>query len=91
MNHELQRADNEPVAIRKNLRTPVKRPQNLLSIDIAMIRSAGFYRNLKDKDNTLFSTSLYEIDQIIREKLEQEREPEETDEQLVERLLPKEY
>jgi len=33
-----------------------------------MIGAIGFYRNLRKEGNTLFSTSLYEIDRIIKEK-----------------------
>jgi len=43
-------------------------PENLPKIDIAMIGAAGFHRLLRHKDNTLFATSLYEIDRIIEEK-----------------------
>jgi hypothetical protein len=39
-------------------------------IDIAIIGAASFYRNLKDKSNTLFTASLYEIDRIIDDKLQ---------------------
>jgi hypothetical protein len=42
------------------------------TIDIAMIGAAGFHRNLKDKSNTLFTASIYEIDRIIDEKLQAE-------------------
>jgi hypothetical protein len=42
------------------------------TINIAMIGAAGFYRNLKDKSNTLFTVSIYEIDCIIDEKLQAE-------------------
>jgi hypothetical protein len=42
------------------------------TIDIAMIGSAGFHRNLKNKANTLFVTNLYEIDRIIDDKLQAE-------------------
>jgi hypothetical protein len=43
-----------------------------VTIDIAMIGSAGFHRNLKNKANTLFVTNLYEIDRIIDDKLQAE-------------------
>ena len=54
-----------------------------------MIGAAGFHRNLRRKENTLFSTSLYEIDRILEER--QTPTDEETDEQCIERLLLKEY
>ena len=38
-------------------------------IDIAMIGAPGFNRLIKRLENTLFTTSLYEIDRIIEEKL----------------------
>ena len=41
------------------------------------------------KDNEVFTTSLYEIDRIINER--EEKLAEETDEELVERLLPTIY
>jgi hypothetical protein len=87
MNQELQKEEKDtPVPPPK--KTP-RYPQNLPPIDIAMIGAIGFHRNLKSKENTLFSTSLYEIDRILREK--QDPGTEETDDQLVERLLPAEY
>jgi hypothetical protein len=36
--------------------------------DIAVIGAVGFYYNLKNADNELFSTSLYEIDRIINKR-----------------------
>src|SRR5436190_6649958 len=64
-------------------------PPNLPVVDIAMIGAAGFHQNLKRKENTLFSTSLYEIDRLLERK--QTPEDQESDEQRIERLLPKEY
>jgi transposase InsO family protein len=58
------------------------------AIDIAMIGAAGFHRNLKDKSNTLFTASLYEIDRIIDDKLQAEYA--ESDNR-VEQELPAEY
>ena len=55
------------------------------TIDIAMIGSAGFHRNLKNKSNTLFVTNIYQIDRIIDEKLQAEYD--ESDDQ-VEQELP---
>jgi hypothetical protein len=62
--------------------------ENLLAIDIAMIGAAGFHRLLRHKDNTLFATSLYEIDCVIEEKLAEQAE---TEDQLIERKLPIQY
>jgi Reverse transcriptase (RNA-dependent DNA polymerase)/RNase H-like domain found in reverse transcriptase/Integrase zinc binding domain/Integrase core domain/Chromo (CHRromatin Organisation MOdifier) domain/Retroviral aspartyl protease len=57
-------------------------------IDIAIIGAAGFHRNLKDKSNTLFTATIYEIDRIIDEKLQAEYN--ESDDR-VERELPAAY
>jgi transposase InsO family protein len=66
-------------------------PPNLPPIDIAMIGAVGFHRNLQKEGNVAFSTSLYEIDRMIEEKQALKDDDEETDEQAVERLLPKKY
>jgi hypothetical protein len=57
-------------------------------IDIAMIGAAGFHRNLKNKSNTLFATTIYEIDRIIQDKLQAEYD--QSDSQ-VEQELPTEF
>jgi hypothetical protein len=91
MEKELQRRDVNVET--PPIKTKIKKtryPSNLPPINIAMIGAAGFHRNLQKKENVLFSTSLYEIDRIIEEK-QAALKNEETDEQLVERLLPKEY
>ena len=54
-----------------------------------MIGAAGFTRLLKHKENTVFTTSLYEINKLIKEKTQALKE--ETADQLVERKLLKEY
>ena len=54
-------------------------------IDIALISAAIFNRNLKNKDNTLFVISLYEIDTVLANKTALEEEL--TDNELVERDL----
>ena len=58
-------------------------------IDIAVISAIGFYFNIYKKDNKVFITSLYKINRIISER--EETPAEETDEELVERLLPTIY
>ena len=50
------------------------RTSQKINIDICGISGEAFQTNLYRKENTFFSTSLYEIDQIIQEK-EQSREP----------------
>jgi hypothetical protein len=52
-----------------------------------MIGAIGFGQLLRHIENTLFITSLYEIDRIIEEK----QGPKETNDQLVARKLPKKY
>ena len=56
-----------------------------------MISAVGFHRNLRKEGNVAFITSLYEIDWIIEEKQASTITDEKTDEQAVERLLPKKY
>jgi len=59
------------------------------TIDIAVISTIAFYFNIYQKDNKVFIISLYKINQIINNR---EEEPaEETDKELVKRLLPTIY
>jgi hypothetical protein len=59
------------------------------TVDIAAISAIAFHFNIYRRDNEVFTTSLYEINRIITER---EEEPaEETDEELVECLLPAIY
>ena len=46
----------------------VKKPTNFLLVDICCIGAIGFYWNLVQPDTIAFMTSLYEIDQLIKEK-----------------------
>jgi len=46
----------------------VKKPINLLPVNICCISAIGFYQNLKRPNIVAFMTSLYEIDQIIKDK-----------------------
>jgi hypothetical protein len=55
-------------------------------LDIAAISAIGFHFNIYQRDNEVFITSLYEINWIINEK--EEGPAEESDEELVKRLLP---
>jgi hypothetical protein len=64
-------------------------PSSQTQLYFAIIGAAGFHRLLQHKDNTLFATSLYKIDRIIKEK--QGAQLEETAEQLVDRKLPLRY
>jgi len=55
------------------------------TVDIAVISAIAFHFNIYRKDNKVFIISLYKINQIINNR---EEEPaEETDEELVKRLL----
>jgi hypothetical protein len=58
---------------------------NPLTVDIAAISAIVFHFNIYRKDNEVFTTSLYKINQIINDR---EEEPaEETNEKLIKRLL----
>ncbi len=46
----------------------VKKPTNLPLVNIYFIGAVGFYRNLVQPNAITFMTSLYEIDQLIKEK-----------------------
>jgi transposase InsO family protein len=76
-------------------KTQVSKPEplskELVMIDIAMIGAAGFTRIARHKGNTVFTTSLYEIDRLIEEKTQAQLSSKETPEQLVERKFPAAY
>ena len=55
-------------------------------VNIAAISAIAFHFNIYRKDNKVFTTSLYKIDQIINKK--EEGPTKETDKELVKRLLP---
>jgi hypothetical protein len=46
----------------------IKKPTDLLPVNICCISAIGFYYNLVQFNTIAFTTSLYEIDQIIKEK-----------------------
>jgi hypothetical protein len=54
-------------------------------VDITAINAIGFHFNIYQRDNKVFITSLYKIDQIISEK--EEGPAKETDKELVKYLL----
>jgi len=66
-------------------RTPLL-PYNTPLVDIMAISVIGFYFNIYWKDNKVFITSLYKINQIINKK--EEGLVEETNKELVKCLLP---
>ena len=49
-------------------RTAVRKPIDLLLVNICCIGAIGFYQNLVQPDTITFMTSLYEINQIIKDK-----------------------
>jgi hypothetical protein len=53
-----------------------------------MIRVAGFQRLFQRQDNTIFATSLYEVDCVIEEKLAEQAK---ADNQLIEQKLSAQY
>ena len=61
---ELQETGNPLPKLKK----PVKDYTKPLQIDICCIGPVGFLQNLKQPDITVFSTSLYKIDQMIEQK-----------------------
>jgi len=62
------------------------RPVRDHTMDLALISGVAFHHNLRNRDHSVGSTSLYELDRLIEERT---REPEPlTDDQLVEKLLP---
>ena len=46
----------------------VKKPADLPLVNIYCISAVGFYRNLVRLNTVAFTTSLYEINQIIKKK-----------------------
>ena len=59
------------------------------TVDIAAISAIAFYFNIYRRDNEVFITSLYKINQIINKR--EEKPAKETDKELVKRLLPTIY
>ena len=74
----------------------IKKPINLLLVNICCISAIGFYQNLKQPNTITFTTSLYKIDQIIKDKKaltynQLSGESELIDKELVEQKLPYQY
>ena len=68
------------------------------TIDICGISAEAFYLNMKRSNNVVFTTSLYEIDRILEERQSQEadlaegdQQPDETELQWLQRVLPNDY
>ena len=47
---------------------PIKKPVELLLVNIYCISAVGFYQNLIQPNTIAFITSLYQINWIIKEK-----------------------
>ena len=61
-------------------------------IDIALIGAAPFHRHIRRKDTEVFTASLHEIDRIIEEKRDAERQEEDLEEQqAIQEKLPEQY
>ena len=58
-------------------------------VDITIISAIAFYFNIYRRDNEVFTTSLYKINQIITKR--EEELAKETNKELVKRLLPTIY
>jgi hypothetical protein len=56
-----------------------------------MISAPAFIRNLKDPIYKFFTTSLYKIDHILEDRNLETPAEEETEEQMLRRIVPKEY
>jgi len=46
----------------------VRKPADLLLVDIYCINTVGFYQNLVQPNTIAFITSLYKINRILKEK-----------------------
>ena len=76
--------------------SPERRPKtirrtDLPDVDICLLGPVGFYRNMIQPETEVFTSSLYEIDQMLDCKQSLESPSELTDEELVERNLPATY
>jgi hypothetical protein len=70
----------------------IKKPTDLLLVNICCIGTIGFYHNLVQPDTIAFTTSLYKINQIIKEKESlAQKKSKLIDEELMEQKLPHQY
>lgn len=69
---------NQALAGIDTCKPSIRRPKSirldLPPVNITAIRVAGYQRNLQDTRSTVFSTSLYEIDYLIKKKLADEQD-----------------
>jgi hypothetical protein len=67
----------------------IKKPMDLLLVNVCCIGAVGFYYNLIQPDIIAFTTSLYKIDWMIEEKESlAQKKSKLIDEELVEQKLP---
>jgi hypothetical protein len=60
-------------------------------VNIALIRGISFYIGIKRKENEFFITSFYEINYIINKKSGNTKTTDETEKEILRRIVPKEY
>jgi hypothetical protein len=77
--------------VRKPWRPSERYPANLPKVDICVIGTVGFQRNLTRPGATAFVTSLYEIDQILEERTVQEIQEDQDYQAQVDSKLPSQY
>jgi hypothetical protein len=95
MEKELSQEQDDKPELRQQKASLKKHP----IVDICGISAAAFRTNLKQAQNTYFTTSLYKIDRLLQEHVEQdhhqqdagERQENETEIQWLKRLLPNQY
>jgi hypothetical protein len=67
MEYKLKKTTN-PIPQNTARRIPIKKPTDLLLVNICYISAIGFYRNLVQPNTVAFTTSLYKINRIIKDK-----------------------
>jgi hypothetical protein len=60
-------------------------------VNIALIRGIGFYIGIKRKKNKFFITSFYEINYIINKKSGNTEITNETEKEILRKIVPKKY
>lgn len=78
------RCEKKPERKRKKLVSDATPEQVNHILDVAMISGVGFHYNMKRKENAIGTISLYEVDRILEEREEKEKE----DDELVVNSLP---
>ena len=93
MNQELAGLTDRKKAVRgrKSPRASEYYPANLPKLDICAIGAVGFHRNMAAAGATVFSTSLYEIDQILEERTSQELQEDQDYQDQLDARLPAQY